>query len=360
MHSVVAGGPGFVAVGGSDIWFGNDAANDAAVWTSVDGLTWSRVPHDEGVFSAPGWAILLMRSVVVGGPGLVAVGSVEVRGERDAAVWTSVDGLVWSRVPHDEAVFGGPDSQTMFEVVAGGPGLVAVGQDGTMDDYAGAVWTSLDGLTWSRVPRNATAFGSGSSMSSVVVWGEGLVAVGTDRPADGHAAAVWTSPDGLVWSRVPHDEAVFGGPGDQWMRSVVVGGPGLVAVGVDASGGGVGEWDAAVWTSVDGLTWSRVPHDEAVFGGPDTQAMTAVASGGPGLVAVGREGEHSLYVAAVWVSSDGLVWSRVRHDEAVFGGENDEHLMYSVVAAGPGWIAVGSSGLAGGEVAAVWVSPPQP
>jgi len=62
----------------------------------------------------------------------------------------------------------------------------------------------------------------------------------------------------------------------------------------------------------------------------------------------------------VWVSSDGLVWFRVRHDEALFGGENDEHLMYSVVAAGSGWIAVGSSGLAGGEVAAVWASPPQP
>jgi len=43
---------------------------------------------------------------------------------------------------------------------------------------------------------------------------------------------------------VPHDEAVFGGAGDQWMRSVVMGGPGLVAVGFDSSGG---DWDAAVW-----------------------------------------------------------------------------------------------------------------
>ena len=40
-----------------------------------------------------------------------------------------------------------------------------------------------------------------------------------------------------------------------------------VVVGVDGSGG---DWDAAAWTSPDGLAWSRVPHDEPVFGGPGT------------------------------------------------------------------------------------------
>jgi len=59
-------------------------------------------------------------------------------------------------------------------------------------------------------------------------------------------AAVWTSPDGLVWSRVPGDEAVFGGPDNQEMKAVVVGGPGLVAVGLDHSDG---DDDAAVWVS---------------------------------------------------------------------------------------------------------------
>jgi hypothetical protein len=110
---------------------------------------------------------------------------------------------------------------------------------------------------------------------------------------------VWTSPDGLVWSRVPHDEAVFGGYGGREMRAVVSGGPGLVAVGVDLSGGDV---DAAVWTSPDGQVWSRVPHDEAVFGGPGDQDMHGVTAGGPGLVAVGLDHSDGDSVAAVWVS----------------------------------------------------------
>jgi len=87
-----------------------------------------------------------------------------------------------------------------------------------------AVWTSPDGLTWTPVPHDEAIFGGGD-------------------------AAVWTSPDGVTWARVTHDEAVFGGDGNQWMVSVVAVGPGLVAVGCDVSGGDIldGDWDAAVW-----------------------------------------------------------------------------------------------------------------
>jgi len=73
----------------------------------------------------------------------------------------------------------------------------------------------------------------------------------TAAPTTTTAAPTTTTsvPDtGLVWSRVPHTEAVFGGPGAQEMNSVVVGGPGLVAVGHDRSGG---DWVAAVWVSPD-------------------------------------------------------------------------------------------------------------
>lgn len=37
---------------------------------------------------------------------------------------------------------------------------------------------------------------------------------------------------------------------------------------------------AAGWPSVDGLTWSRAPHDESVFGDPDIQLMDSVVAGG--------------------------------------------------------------------------------
>ena len=63
------------------------------------------------------------------------------------------------------------------------------------------------------------------------------------------------------------------------MFSVTTGGPGLVAVGDDSSGQ---DSDAAVWTSPDGVISSRIPHDEAVFGGEGGQLMLSVTDGGPG------------------------------------------------------------------------------
>jgi hypothetical protein len=143
---------------------------------------------------------------------------------------------------------------------------------------------------WSRVPHDAEVFGGGRAMSSVVAADSGLVAVGYYQPGDdvpsGRArdAAVWTSVEGVTWSRVPDDE-VFGGKGNQRMHSVTAAVGGLVAVGADG-----GFYDtrpyAVVWTSVDGVTWSRVAHDEATFGGAEMHSVTVA---GAGLVAVGDE-----------------------------------------------------------------------
>ncbi len=346
MDGVTVGGPGLVAVGQAGF-----ADWRPAVWTSVDGIAWSRVPDNDAVFGAG-----VMSSVTAGGPGLVAVGTSD-----QAAVWTSPDGFTWSRVPENEAVFGGGegvDYTAMNSVTAGGPGLVAVGIDGHPhgENVNPVVWTSPDGITWSRVPYDEAVFGTRegvhwTAMESVTAGGPGLVAVGGDwHGVDGQGgAAVWTSVDGIIWSRAPDNEALFGGG----MSSVTAGGPGLVAVGWDAVG-------AAVWTSVDGFTWSRVPHDEAVFGGAE---MSSVTAGGPGLVAVGWDAMG----AAVWTSPDGIIWSRVPHNEAVFGTQKPDLPvleMRSITAGGPGLVAVGANGVhptagATKSDAAVWVLVPE-
>jgi hypothetical protein len=333
---VIGGGPGLLAVGSS--------SSSAAVWSSVDGATWSRVAHDETVFGGDG--LVAMHDVTVGGPGLVAVGgerliSVDPSGvpidddwdddwDEDAAVWTSVDGSVWTRIPHNEDVFG---SARLWTVVAGGPGLVAVGDD-LQQDAVGergsvGVWVSNDGLSWSRVPLDDSVFAR-ATVESVVAGGPGLVAVGhtgTDDdyeegpPSDDWDAAVWVSPDGMSWSRVAHDEAVFGGDGPVAMYDVTVGGPGLVADGGRNQG-------AVGWTSQDGLEWVRVPHDESISGSRAilpwiTDAMFSVASGGDDLVAVDEDDDQ------LWASNDGLTWRRITGGGWPFDGGS------RVIAVGP-------------------------
>jgi hypothetical protein len=212
-----------------------DDADVAVVWTSADGLAWSRVPHDEAVFGLILGDGNAMTGVTVGGPGFVAVGSDGLNsdnptGRARAVVWTSVDGLSWTRVPHDEAVFGGEGDQGMFDVTVGGPGLVAVGED----DQGAPVWTSEDGITWSRIPPDEAFLGRWVRVFDVFnTGGQGLLAFG----ADSSGKAVWTSIDGTSWRRAPDDEAVFK---NIWRVDVIAGSSGLVAVGSDGA-------DAAVW-----------------------------------------------------------------------------------------------------------------
>jgi hypothetical protein len=322
---------------------GHDEGREAAaVWTSADGSVWQRVAHDEQTFG--GASSQEMWSVTAGGPGLVAVGA----DGGSAAVWTSSDGSAWQRVPHDEATLGGDDQQWMFSVTAGGPGLVAVGQDRGRE--AAAVWTSTDGSAWQRVAHDEQTFGGDDqqTMYSVTVGGPGLVAVGLDMST--LSAAVWTSTDGSVWQRVAHDEETFGADWGQWMDSVTAGGPGLVAVGPDGG-------SAAVWTSTDGSVWERVAHDEQTFGGDGGQRMLSVTVGGPALVAVGLDAvspDERRAAAAVWTSTDGAAWQRVAHDEQTLSGAGWQE-MRSVTVGGPGLVAVGSDG--GRGSAAAWTSP---
>jgi len=338
MLDVVAVGSAVLAVGYD--YSGGDG--DAALWTSEDGVTWARVPHQEAALGGAGDQE--MDGVAVGGTGLVAVGGEWLGDEADAVVWTSPDGLAWNRVPHDETVFGGAANQLMTDVVAAGPGLVGVGYDASGGDRDAAVWTSADGLAWSRVPHDEAVFGGGASqgIEVVLVAGARLVGVGYDGSGGDFDAAVWTSVDGLAWSRVPHDEVVLGGEGDQEMWDAVVSGGGVVAVGYeDLSATGDGR--AAVWVSADGVAWSRVPHDEAVLGGEGWQEMAAVIVAEQGLLAVGNDDSTGDWDAVAWESPDGLAWTRVPYDRAVFGGTRDQ-FMWSAAAFGADVVVVGEIG----------------
>jgi hypothetical protein len=307
----------------------------------VHSLTWSRVPHDEAVFNPTGQDV--MHDVIVGGPGFVAVGRSGSDGEN-SAVWVSEDGITWSLLPNGEPPL---DGFAMFGVTAGGPGIVAVGFDfdpdgpGSTRVAGGAMWTSEDGFSWTKT----VVGGENSQIFDVTPGGPGLVAVGTATGTVDHPyspvsrAAVWTSVDGITWTRVPDDPDVFGELEGGWNRSmpaVAAGEPGLVAI----EGGGPGAPEHAVWTSVDGLTWTLVPPADI----PGDARMNDVIAGGPGFVAVG--GTYA--DAAVWTSPDGLTWTLVPPSELPDGAP-----LHSVISVGSQLIAIGGTPFGYSEV---WTS----
>lgn len=329
LNGVAAGPSAVVAVGEDDETFAG-----AAIVSTDGGATFRRAEVENGEDGRL-WAVAATDT------GFVAVGEDAV---RDAAtVWTSEDGQVFARVAHDEEVFGGPDRQRMFAVTPGGPGFVAVGED--MGRESAAVWTSTDGRDWQRIAADDEVFASSGlvRMVAVTAGGPGLVAVGDDFEHGG--VVVWTSPDGLDWSRVAYDAAVFGAGADIDAQGVSAGEAGVVAVGRDYATG-----NAAVWTSPDGLVWSRVEHDAAVFGGGEGHAMAAVVAVPGGFVAGGSD--FGAAAAAVWTSPDGVNWQRVADDPA-FAGDADAEL-YALAVTDTGVIGVGHLDFA---TTGIWVSP---
>jgi hypothetical protein len=221
-------------------------------------------------------------------------------------------------------------------------------------------------ITWEQI--SAESF-TGGELTSLATGGPGVVGVGMASDGYYSDAAVWISPDGRSWTRVADDTGVFRGNQDdgahhsaQWMADITVWRGGFIAVGSD---GLLGEWpdfDAEVWLSPDGVTWTRVPEQDAL-GGPGGQFMCAVTVGGPGLVAVGLDDPSGVDAhAAVWLSEDGLTWTRV--DPATIENEGAEEpgglggaIMNDVVLTDGALIAVGTADPYSWQaVPAVWLS----
>ena len=229
----------------------------------------------------------------------VAVGTVPASGEVEhAAVWTSPDGTTWSQAP-DTADFG---QAQMLAVGVGSLGYMAVGaRCSTGECGSNAIWTSSDGTTWTRTDGIPTVAGVNADSRTVIAGGS--AGSSAARPS---TRVLEPAGDLDVERRVgldPWDAPRRGRSGvrhaqeDGVVTELATRADRIVAVGsLETSGG----HRAAVWTSSDGTSWTPVDEDPSFA----EALMTAVAAGGPGFVAVGKNGDG----AAVWTSTDGTTW----------------------------------------------------
>ena len=350
---------GSVAVSGGVEFDGGMPYGESVALYSPDGLSWERSEFlDAGVN---------LRRVVAGGPGFVAVGSwCDPTGDvcmADPAVWTSSDGMDWARVESDEAVFPGCSSldtvpvgqhnQSLVDLMRGGcgndrpaevwnvnateHGLVAVG----LDPGGVVQWHSTDGIDWTRVPFSARPAypdpGPGvgwwfNSQDKVGAWTSiGLFQPGTrcvDR-FDGDEwlgqdcwGTVFTSADGEQWDHEVDGDNVF--PETEIYSTLEVS-DGVAVIGTrgciwgcpsadpDAPGG------AVVWFTEDGQHWLPGSFEDA----EDVSKIRDVVATDFGYVALGEDHDSK---AALWYSEGGRTWLRVSADPDVFGASVPDHL----------------------------------
>ena len=166
---------------------------------------------------------------------------------------------------------------------------------------------SADGIHWT--PGRAldiTSLGSSVGIMTVVEGPAGLLAAGSfPRGVCGGPATVdvlWSSPDGLTWTRVRP-------PADFVSASVYTldaGSAGYIATGILKDGA-----TAAVWVSPDGRSWHRAPLPKTTSGTVLAHGATAFEGGflisGARQIQVGC-GE-SVQVPSVWWSADAKSWT---------------------------------------------------
>jgi hypothetical protein len=281
----IAGGSGLGAV------IVGRVGNDAAAWSSTDGVTWQPADGGAAFVEAPETR---MTAVLSTPSGFVAGGFAGISNQPGSArFWTSRDGRSWDRVPDGPAFADG----RVASIVATAGGLVAVGATGPVGRATGsAIWRSSDGLAWERVAGSPAL--SAGAMSGITAGGPGLVAVGGSL--DGTKAMAWLSTDGSSWRLAP-DQGTLTYHGLRiTMADVTAGADGtLVAVGHFLFGTQYGQ--GTTWTSTDGSAWTRA-EDLAAFGQGEPGAVIA---DGPGYVAIGTVGAPDNYIPTVWLSPPG-------------------------------------------------------
>jgi DNA-binding SARP family transcriptional activator len=190
MSTVTTTSNGLTVVGGHSESSGD---RNAAIWTSPDLLEWERLID----IDLEGEGQQQINAILVGGPGLVAVGQETVGDDQNAVVWTSVDGVEWERVEDLEGSLGGPGLQQMSAITVSEGMFVAAGTDEVENETDGAVWTSLDAMTWTRLPPTAietadfTEAGRGEGVRDLLVDGDRIVALGREWRTGDDDADVW-------------------------------------------------------------------------------------------------------------------------------------------------------------------------
>jgi hypothetical protein len=320
LYSVIAGGPGFIAVG---VGRPDDGGSfQPSILTSADGVAWATV--DLGGVGSPG----ALNDVVAFPGGYAAVGGGGGPDGTDAVALVSADGLGW-QAAKDRDLKG----TQLVGVTAWADGLFAVGCTGN-DLCAPIGFTSPDGLAWTRVPV------PGEFAPDSVVAADGLlVVVGRSGIADESGPVISTTTDLARWTERAMKFGGSLGEAEVQGKHIVVAG-GLEDFLTGASNGVV------VYSPDGGKRWVQLPDTT-----PPDSWFEGISTAGPTIAFGWQTTADGVRHPAAWITRVGADWQRVRPA----AGAKGEGMIHDFVspAGGSGGIAVGETGSAA-VAPAIW------
>jgi hypothetical protein len=247
LEAVAPLGNGYIAVGSAyrDV-DGNpqtkgDYDTDPVVITSADG---NAIVGEDAGLSGPGTQ--RFRDVCVRDGEALAVGVSGTDNSFDVAVRLRGRDGKWQVGRATDDSFHGPEgsSQDAFACAASSEGFVLVGSDNSRGNSDARVWMSRDGLSWHKVVSGSLG-GPGEQAAKAVaaVPDGGWLIGGVDTIAGDSDVALWRMDSSGLITRRDRDEPSLGGPGTQSVSSIAVSSNHATIVGEDATG--VGLWETS-------------------------------------------------------------------------------------------------------------------
>jgi hypothetical protein len=217
-------------------------------------------------------------------------------------LWMSANGSAWDQI-QDVSALG---SDSLIAAAGGGKGYLIAGPKTLFYSADGRSWQSTSGI------QNLVRF------TSAIADSHGFEVAGVVSASGGQSAAVWTSIDGASWTRT-----VLGAITTNSEAQIHRVGMTLVVSDVVTLATGPG----TAWTSVDGKTWTKTDEEHQVFWSDGSRA-----------IAISDDG--------VFVSTDGLSWTKV----STSGDSN-----FSPKGSSVDFAAMGPSGLVVQYIGSVWL-----
>lgn len=240
---------------------------------SSDGTTWQRSapfgPADAGhAWSEQGWTI----------PGGMEIIANELGATERLSTWRSSNGLTWQQVA--PRMIDQPGAQ--FRVFGAAPDGVRLASSQGSDHAATNILASDDGSTWRTVRTLPIGLIVVDAIPPLAPGGPWLV-VTAKVDEDQRHIVVLVSADLAAWTSAPFPRTA--------LKSVHLTRSGWIGVGedpsIDMGCGSCPRPDAALYTSQDGVRWTR-QMPKLLGEGP------TLVDGPAGLLAIDSEGEHAV------------------------------------------------------------------
>jgi hypothetical protein len=197
-------------------------------------------------------------------------------------------------------------------------------------------------LSWQEISLPGNASGRPEVRDVTACPGHWYAAGGYRAPDGGTTPALWSTVDGRSWTPVPIQPKSSYGP-HHLFSAVACRGDTIVAVG-SAPGGVHGNLRTNTWIGTAGGTLTEVPAAFELFGGPRQIGVGQLVAGERSwLLGGARTDANGEAGAAVWTATDGAAFRLIDADPALESDASGETVLTGVTALpGKGFVAVGS------------------